>query len=65
LLIGWGDPNGSGINVTQSVADKSLQSGFYVQDDWRVTPKLTLNLGVRYQWDALTANATTTASSAT
>ena len=21
---------------------------FYVQDDWRVTPKLTLNLGVRY-----------------
>jgi hypothetical protein len=52
LLIGWGDPGGSGINVTQSVADKSLQTGFYVQDDWRVTQKLTLNLGVRYQWDS-------------
>jgi hypothetical protein len=51
LLIGWGDPGGSGINVTQSVADKSLATGFYAQDDWRVTPKLTLNLGVRYQWD--------------
>jgi hypothetical protein len=51
LLIGWGDPGGSGINLTQSVADKSLETGFYVQDDWRVTPKLTLNLGVRYQWD--------------
>jgi hypothetical protein len=52
LLIGWGDPSGSAINVTQSVADKSLQTGFYVQDDWRVSPKLTVNLGVRYQWDS-------------
>jgi hypothetical protein len=51
LLIGWGDPGGSAINVTQSVADKSLQTGFYAQDDWRVSPKLTVNLGVRYQWD--------------
>jgi hypothetical protein len=52
LLIGWGDPSGSGINVTQSVADKSLETGFYMQDDWRITPKLTLNLGLRYQWDS-------------
>ena len=51
LLIGWGDPGGSAINVTQSVADKSLQTGFYAQDDWRVSPKLTVNVGVRYQWD--------------
>jgi len=51
LLIGWGDPGGSGINVSESVADKSLATGFYAQDDWRVTPKLTVNLGVRYQWD--------------
>jgi len=51
LLIGWGDPSGSGINVSESVADKSLETGFYVQDDWRATPKLTVNLGVRYQWD--------------
>ena len=51
LLLGWGDPGGSGINVTQSVADKSTETGFYVQDDWRATSKLTLNLGIRYQWD--------------
>ena len=23
--------------------------GFYVQDDWRLTPRLTLNLGMRYE----------------
>lgn len=52
LLIGWGDPGGSGINVGPSVADKSKQTAFYVEDDWRATSKLTLNLGLRYQWDS-------------
>ena len=51
LLLGWGDPDASGINVTQSVADKSTETGFYVQDDWRASSKLTVNLGMRYQWD--------------
>ena len=36
LLLGYGD-SGS-INVTQSVADKSKETGFYFQDDWRVNP---------------------------
>ena len=27
--------------------------GFFVQDDWRVTPKLTVNLGLRYDYQTI------------
>lgn len=40
LLQGW-----------KNVASASTYHGFYVQDDWRLTSKLTLNLGVRYDFD--------------
>jgi outer membrane receptor protein involved in Fe transport len=29
-------------------ATTNYQYGFFVQDNWKVTPKLTLNLGLRY-----------------
>lgn len=35
-----------------SVGTRSWENGFFAQDDWRVTPRLTLNLGIRY--DTLT-----------
>jgi hypothetical protein len=49
LLFGYPD-NGSVINIYPAVATKSKETGFYFQDDWKVNSKLTLNLGLRYEW---------------
>ncbi len=39
---------------------KTTDLNFFLQDDWRVTPRLTLNLGVRYEYqrnpDAINVN---------
>lgn len=48
ILVGEGDYGG--IAIYPAVENKSKETGFYAQDDWRVTPKLTLNLGLRYEW---------------
>jgi hypothetical protein len=54
LAFGYGDNvNGSSqLVVTPSVANRSLETGFYIQDDWKVNSKLTVNLGLRYQWSS-------------
>jgi hypothetical protein len=48
ILIGYGDTGG--INVQPAVADMSRETAFYVEDSWHATTRLTLNLGVRYEW---------------
>ena len=54
LAFGYGDNiNGtSQLVVTPSVANRSGETGFYIQDDWRLNTKLTVNLGLRYQWSS-------------
>ncbi|MDZ7306583.1 MAG: TonB-dependent receptor, partial [candidate division KSB1 bacterium] len=46
------DPNGSDAETD----DKGTLVGVYVQDQWNPTPRLTLNLGVRYDVEINTLN---------
>ncbi len=47
-----GVPTDGGLNVNASSAEQSSTLAFFVQDDWRISPKLTLNVGIRYDYDA-------------
>ena len=49
LLLGYGDTD-SFYAINPSVANKSKDTAFYFQDDWKINSKLTINLGLRYEW---------------
>lgn len=51
MLLGTGTTGNVLIRNWKNVASQSFYHGFYVQDDWRVTSKLTVNVGLRYEAD--------------
>ena len=51
-----GQVDNAAISTTHYIPDYKVAIAGYVQDDWRVAPKLTVNLGVRYElWSPIGA----------
>jgi hypothetical protein len=46
-----GLPSSGFVSRASGYDEKSQTWGFYLQDDWRVSSRMTLNLGVRYEYD--------------
>ena len=52
-----GLPTGGGFDVETRADVRSSSASFFIQDDWRVNASLTLNLGLRYEYETGTTEA--------
>lgn len=46
-----GLPTGGGVDTNAGAGLQSIYYGFFVQDDWRASRRLTVNMGLRWEWD--------------
>ncbi len=44
-----GLPSSGSITIPADYAEQSTTTGLFIHDDWKVNPRLTLNLGLRYE----------------
>lgn len=51
-----GLPNGGSARTGPFTTYTAKNVGAFIQDDWKVTPKLTLNLGVRWEYEGATTD---------
>lgn len=47
----FGIPTGGGIDINDSRAERSPFHSLFVQDDWRIAKTLTLNMGLRWEYE--------------
>ena len=55
FLVGL--PTSGSIEVNGTRLNRTWYHGVYVQDDWRLSNRLTLNLGVRYEYEGATTDS--------
>lgn len=47
----YGLPSSSAITINSNLASRSNYMAEWLQDDWKATPRLTVNLGVRFEYE--------------
>ena len=52
LLLGLPSGSNSAIQIVPDRLNTSIYHGVFMQDDWKVSSKLTVNLGLRYEYEA-------------